>query len=115
VEALVLLSWFVGVAAMLFKWALVNEFHRERSPGITLFQIHWKMNFMTWKQRREYRREFVEFLRRSDRVWYNRILNVAMMLCLAGFIIFGRLADAQLPKHKRPQSSALTVKVEIVS
>ena len=112
-ETLVLLSWFVGVAAMLFKWALVNEFHRERSPEVTVFQIHWKMNFITW--RRQYRREFGEFLRRSDRVWHNRIFNLATMLSLTGFIKFGQLADAQLPKHKKPQSSGLTVKFKIVA
>lgn len=112
-EALVLLSWLVGVAAMLFKWALVNEFHREKSPDITLVQIHWKMNFITWKQRREYRREFGEFLRRRDRVWYNRILNFTMMLSLAGFITFGHLADSQLPKHKKKQPAGFAIQLDM--
>ena len=55
---------------------------------------------MSLEERRQYRREAAEYLRRSGSLSYNRLLTVMIVLGALGFVAFGYFADPRFPKHK---------------
>jgi len=47
------------------------------------------------------RQEYKAFLTHEGLLAYNRMLSAALILGGLGFVLFGYLADASLPKHRK--------------
>jgi hypothetical protein len=110
-EFLAILSWLIILAAILLKAAAVRDFSQERFPNETLTGMHRRLSFMSWSERKKYRKELKQYHKANGTLVYDRVLT-AMLICgILGFLIFGYLADAKLPKHKRNSASLVDLTI----
>jgi hypothetical protein len=108
VTGLVILSWVVLVATILLKWALRSGFHEEKWPGEGPFKAHTRLNSMTREDRRALRQEYRAYLKQRGTQIYDHVLNLLLVLGLIGFVVFGYLADRQLPKHRKNEPTKVS-------
>lgn len=91
-EAMIILSWLLALFATLLKWVVAMNFHHTRFPEDSLFRANHRLQWMSWEERRLYRRDRAAYLRSKGTLVYHRILTAAIISGMLGFIIFCYLA-----------------------
>ena len=100
-------------AGIVLKLALEAEFHRTRFPADSFMTMRRTFYFMSLEERRQYRREAAEYLRRSGYLTYNRLLTVMIVLGALGFVAFGYFADPRFPKNKRKATQSGSIHMSL--